>query len=159
MAQTARQYDFALFENNTARQRAAPRLQVVQGGARKQSKLEKIMVAVPKVIMLAVTFSLMISMLSTKASVVQATTMIQETNIELTQAKSEYSYLSSKLAQKTSYVAIEETVASLGMMPVDESQLTYIRIGEDGDRLCRTQKEPQITKVANMFLDILLEEN
>ena len=52
--------------------------------------------------------------------------------------KSQYTYYNSTLNSKTSITSVEETAGRLGLMKIDQSQITYIRLGES-DTLERTQ--------------------
>ena len=49
-----------------------------------------------------------------------------------------YTYYNSTLNSKTNITSVEETAGRLGLMKIDQSQITYIRLGES-DTLERTQ--------------------
>ena len=56
----------------------------------------------------------------------------------ITNLQSQYTYYNSTLNSKTNITSVEETAGRLGLMKIDQSQITYIRLGES-DTLERTQ--------------------
>ena len=57
---------------------------------------------------------------------------IQATKAQLVSEQSQYTYYNSTLNSKTNIASVEETAGRLGLMKVDPSQITYIRLGESG---------------------------
>ena len=52
--------------------------------------------------------------------------------------QSQYTYYTSTLNSQTNITSVEEAASRLGLMKIDQSQITYIRLGES-DSLERTQ--------------------
>ena len=48
----------------------------------------------------------------------------------LVSEQSQYTYYNSTLNSKTNITSVEETAGRLGLMKIDQSQITYIRLGE-----------------------------
>ncbi len=57
---------------------------------------------------------------------------IQSTKAQLVSAQSQYTYYNSTLNSKTNIASVEEAASRLGLMKIDQSQITYIRLGESG---------------------------
>ena len=62
----------------------------------------------------------------------------EDAKAQLVSAQSQYTYYNSTLNSKTNITSVEETAGRLGLMKIDQSQITYIRLGES-DTLERTQ--------------------
>ena len=63
---------------------------------------------------------------------------IQDAKAQLVSEQSQYTYYNSTLNSKTNITSVEEAAGRLGLMKIDQSQITYIRLGES-DSLERTQ--------------------
>ena len=73
---------------------------------------------------------LAIGLLESKVTITELTTQIQRTQTQLTSEQSTYNYLSSELNSKTSMANVEEVANRLGLMKLDDSQITYVRLDE-----------------------------
>lgn len=72
---------------------------------------------------------------------------------EITDAKSEYNYLNSELGKRTEMSRIEDIAKQLGLMKVNDSQITYVRLEEDS---VITGGENQVGRLAELFQSGLL---
>ena len=70
---------------------------------------------------------------------------IQATKAQLVSEQSQYTYYNSTLNSKTNIASVEETAGRLGLMKVDPSQITYIRLGESGELVRRESTVRQWT--------------
>ena len=110
------------YDRNAVRRRRAPQpqrkanLRVAKGGKRRLNPL--------------VGFA--ISLLWSEAQLVELNDQIQSTKAQLVSEQSQYTYYNSTLNSKTNIASVEETAGRLGLMKVDPSQITYIRLGESG---------------------------
>ena len=73
-----------------------------------------------------------ISLLWSEAQLVELNDQIQSAKAQLVGEQSQYTYYNSTLNSKTNIASVEETAGRLGLMKVDPSQITYIRLGESG---------------------------
>ena len=79
-----------------------------------------------------------VSLLWSEAQLVELNSQIQSAKAELVSEQSQYTYYNSALNSRTNITSVEETATRLGLMKIDQSQITYIRLGES-DTLERTQ--------------------
>ena len=113
------------YDRNAVRRRRAPQpqrkanLRVAKGGKRRLNPLQA---AVHNAI----------SLLWSEAQLVELNDQIQSTKAQLVSEQSQYTYYNSTLNSKTNIASVEETAGRLGLMKVDPSQITYIRLGESG---------------------------
>ena len=120
----------AAYDYNTARRRKAPQtqrktaLRVEKGGKRRLSPLQAALRNAMHLVAAALLTGFAISLLMSEA--------------QLVSAQSQYTYYNSTLNSKTNITSVEETAGRLGLMKIDQSQITYIRLGES-DTLERTQ--------------------
>ena len=116
----------AAYDYNAVRRRKAPQtqrtadLRVAKGGKRRLSPLQA---AVHNAMHLVA---------------VELNDQIQDAKAQLVSEQSQYTYYNSTLNSKTNITSVEETAGRLGLMKIDQSQITYIRLGES-DTLERTQ--------------------
>ena len=130
MAQTA--HDFALFENTQKpqNQKKSP-LKAVQGGAEAApSRLRTLWVNLRTVLCLVLFLGLAVSLLQSKVTITELTTQIQREQTQLAAEQSTYNYLNSELNSRTSMANVEEVANRLGLMKLDDSQITYVRLEE-----------------------------
>ncbi len=133
MAQTA--HDFTLFENTTtprtASAKARPALRAVKGGAAAQPGRLQALWGNLRTLLSAVLFlGLAICLLRSKATITELTTQIQREQTQLVAEQSTYNYLNSELNSRTSMANVEEVANRLGLMKLDDSQITYVRLEE-----------------------------
>ena len=80
--------------------------------------------------MFAVIFvSLVCSVLYSQATVTELTNKIDNSEIELSELKSEYDYLNGQVEMKTALSSVEEKATALGLVKLDNSQITYVYRG------------------------------
>ena len=73
-----------------------------------------------------------ISLLMSEAQLVELNDQIQDAKAQLVSAQSQYTYYNSTLNSKTNITSVEEAASRLGLMKIDPSQITYIRLNESG---------------------------
>ena len=134
----------AAYDYNTARRRKAPQtqrktaLRVEKGGKRRLSPLQAALRNAMHLVAAALLTGFAISLLMSEAQLVELNDQIQDAKAQLVSAQSQYTYYNSTLNSKTNITSVEETAGRLGLMKIDQSQITYIRLGES-DTLERTQ--------------------
>ena len=69
--------------------------------------------------------------LPSEAQLVEVNDQIQKAKAELVSEQSQYTYYNSVLNSKTNITSVEEVAGRLGLMKMDQSQLTYIRLDSD----------------------------
>ena len=120
----------AAYDYNAVRRRKAPQtqrkadLRVAKGGKRRLSPLQAAVHNAMHLVAAALLVGFAISLLWSEA--------------QLVSEQSQYTYYNSTLNSKTNITSVEETAGRLGLMKIDQSQITYIRLGES-DTLERTQ--------------------
>lgn len=152
-------YDFALFEDRSAagtmqqNQSRVPNLRAEKGGKAKPSKMKRNAMNVWVVMMAAVLISLTILLVQSKATLTELNTQVRQVQREITDAKSQYNYLNSELGKRTEMSRIEDIAKQLGLMKVNDSQITYVRLEEDS---VITGGETQVSHLAELFQSGLL---
>ena len=125
------------YDYNAARRRKAPQpqrkanLQVAKGGKRRLNPLQA---ALHNAVHLVAA-----------ALLVELNDQIQAAKAQLVSEQSQYTYYNSTLNSKTNIASVEETAGRLGLMKVDPSQITYIRLGESGELVRRESTVRQWT--------------
>ena len=118
----------AAYDYNTARRRKVPQtqrktaLRVEKGGMRNAMHL----------VAAALLTGFAISLLMSEAQLVELNDQIQDAKAQLVSAQSQYTYYNSTLNSKTNITSVEEAASRLGLMKIDPSQITYIRLNESG---------------------------
>lgn len=150
-------YDFALFEDRSAasamQRKRVPELRAEKGGKTKSSKMKKNAVSVWIVVMVAVLISLTILLVQSKATLTELNTQVRQVQRQITDAKSEYNYLNSELGKRTEMSRIEDIAKQLGLMKVNDSQITYVRLEENS---VITGAENEVSRLAELFQSGLL---
>ena len=114
----------AAYDYNTARRRKSPQtqrktaLRVEKGGKRRLSPLQAALRNAMHLVAAALLTGFAISLLMSEA--------------QLVSAQSQYTYYNSTLNSKTNITSVEEAASRLGLMKIDPSQITYIRLNESG---------------------------
>lgn len=150
MPQTA--HDFTLFEN-TSRPDAKPKLRAVKGGTPKKNRLQEAWGGLTNLLGVVLFLGLAISLLQSKATLTELTTQIQREQTQLVTEQSTYNYLTSELNSKTSMANVEEVANRLGLMKLDDSQITYVRLEESSSL---TRKESEVEKWTEFLYSGLL---
>lgn len=135
MAQEA--YDFARFaakgnEVQSEPQRGlASSLRSVRGGKRNQAGAKKVFGGVERVVWVIAFLVIAFTLLQSEAQLTEYTQQIQSETQVLAAKQSEYSYLETTLYASVNIEQVEKAAKQLGLVKVDESQITYIRIEDE----------------------------
>lgn len=134
----------AAYDMNAVRRRKAPQtrknvpLRVEKGGKRRLTPFQAAMQHAIQLISVALMVGFAVSLLWSEAQLVELNDQIQDAKAQLVSEQSQYTYYNSALNSKTNITSVEEAASRLGLMKIDQSQITYIRLGES-DTLERTQ--------------------
>lgn len=135
----------AAYDYNTAvRRRKAPQpqrkanLRVEKGGKNRFSPRQAAARHAMHLVAVALLVGFAISLLWSESRLVELNDQIQDAKAQLVSEQSQYTYYNSTLNSKTNITSVEEAAGRLGLMKIDQSQITYIRLGES-DSLERTQ--------------------
>ena len=132
----------AAYDYNAVRRRKAPQtqrkadLRVAKGGKRRLSPLQAAVHNAMHLVVAALLVGFAISLLWSESKLVELNDQIQDAKAQLVSEQRQY--YNSTLNSKTNITSVEETAGRLGLMKIDQSQITYIRLGES-DTLERTQ--------------------
>ena len=127
----------AAYDYNAVRRRKAPQtqrkadLRVAKGGKRRLSPLQAAVHNAMHLVAAALLVGFAISLLMSEAQLVEVNDQIQKAKAELVSEQSQYTYYNSVLNSKTNITSVEEVAGRLGLMKMDQSQLTYIRLDSD----------------------------
>ena len=130
--------------SSEVRRRKAPQtqrkvaLRVEKGGKRRLTPFQAAMQHAIQLISVALMVGFAVSLLWSEAQLVELNDQIQDAKAQLVSEQSQYAYYNSALNSRTNITSVEETATRLGLMKIDQSQITYIRLGES-DTLERTQ--------------------
>lgn len=119
--------------SSEVRRRKAPQtqrkvaLRVEKGGKRRLSPMQHAL----QLISMALLAGFAVSLLWSEAQLVEVNDQIQKAKAELVSEQSQYTYYNSVLNSKTNITSVEEVAGRLGLMKMDQSQLTYIRLDSD----------------------------
>ena len=128
----------AAYDMTEVRRRRAPQtqrnvpLRVEKGGKPRLNPVRAAMQHALQLLSAALLVGFAISLLWSEAQLVELNDQIQSTKAQLVSEQSQYTYYNSTLNSKTNIASVEETAGRLGLMKVDPSQITYIRLGESG---------------------------
>ena len=123
--------------SSEVRRRKAPQtqrkvaLRVEKGGKRRLSPLQAALRNAMHLVAAALLTGFAISLLMSEAQLVEVNDQIQKAKAELVSEQSQYTYYNSVLNSKTNITSVEEVAGRLGLMKMDQSQLTYIRLDSD----------------------------
>ena len=124
------------YDRNAARRRRAPQpqrkanLRVAKGGKRRLNPLQAAVHNAMNLVAAALLVGFAISLLWSEAQLVELNSQIQSAKAELVSEQSQYTYYNSALNSRTNITSVEETATRLGLMKIDQSQITYIRLDE-----------------------------
>ena len=110
----------AAYDMNAVRRRRAPQtrknvpLRVEKGGKRRLTPFQAAMQHAIQLISVALMVGFAVSLLWSEA--------------QLVSEQSQYTYYNSALNSKTNITSVEEAASRLGLMKIDQSQITYIRL-------------------------------
>ena len=132
------------YDMNAVRRRRAPQtqrkvpLRVEKGGKRRLTPFQAAMQHAIQLVSAALLVGFAVSLLWSEAQLVELNDQIQDAKAQLVSEQSQYTYYNSALNSKTNITSVEEAASRLGLMKIDQSQITYIRLGES-DTLERSQ--------------------
>ena len=126
-------YDFSMFEAGAAEQRRehSPQFVAVKGGRAQASKVRKQVKNAWIVLFATVLLSLTILLVQSKVTLTELNAEIRSVNSDITDAKSQYNYLSSEWGKRTGMARIEDIAKQQGLMKINDSQVTYVRLDEE----------------------------
>ena len=132
------------YDYNAVRRRKAPQperkanLRVEKGGKRRLNPMRAAIRNAVHLVEAALLVGFAISLLWSESQLVELNSKIQKAKTSLLSEQSQYTYYTSTLNSQTNITSVEEAASRLGLMKIDQSQITYIRLGES-DSLERTQ--------------------
>ena len=141
----------AAYDMTEVRRRRAPQaqpkvpLRVEKGGKKRLNPVRAAMQHALQLVGAALLVGFAVSLLWSEAQLVELNDQIQATKARLVSEQSQYTYYNSTLNSKTNIASVEETAGRLGLMKVDPSQITYIRLGESGELVRRESTVRQWT--------------
>ena len=124
------------YDRNAVRRRRAPQpqrkanLRVAKGGKRRLTPLQAAVHNAMNLVAAALLVGFAISLLWSEAQLVELNSQIQSAKAELVSEQSQYTYYNSALNSRTNTTSVEEPATRLGLMKIDQSQITYIRLDE-----------------------------
>ena len=125
------------YDMSEVRRRKAPQtqrkvdLRVEKGGKPRLKPLESLMHYAVQLVSVALLVGFSVSLLWSEAQLVEINDQIQKAKAELVSEQSQYTYYNSVLNSKTNITSVEEVAGRLGLMKMDQSQITYIRLDSD----------------------------
>ena len=120
----------AAYDMNAVRRRRAPQtrknvpLRVEKGGKRRLTPFQAAMQHAIQLISVALMVGFAVSLLWSEAQLVELNDQIQDAKAQLVSEQSQYTYYNSAL----NITSVEEAASRLGLMKIDQSQITYIRL-------------------------------
>ena len=144
------------YDMTEVRRRRAPRpqqkvpLRVEKGGKKRLNPVRAAMQHALQLISAALLVGFAVSLLWSEAQLVELNSQIQNAKADLVSAQSQYTYYNSALNSRTNITSVEETASRLGLMKIDQSQITYIRLDE-GSVLVR--KESAVRQWSDLLHD------
>ena len=139
----------AAYDMTEVRRRRAPQtqrkvpLRVEKGG---KKRLNPVRAAMQHALLVGFAVSLLWS----EAQLVELNSQVQKAKADLVSQQSQYTYYNSALNSRTNITSVEETASRLGLMKIDQSQITYIRLDE-GSVLVR--KESAVRQWSDLLHD------
>ena len=134
----------AAYDMTEVRRRKAPQtqrkvpLRVEKGGKPRLNPVRAAMQHMLQLLSAALLVGFAVSLLWSESQLVELNSKIQNAKAELTSEQSQYTYYNSALNNRTNITSVEETASRLGLMKIDQSQITYIRLDE-GNALVRRE--------------------
>ena len=138
MGQAAYDYNSAVRRRKAPQPQRKANLRVEKGGKERLSPRQAAARHLMHLVAVALLVGFAISLLWSESRLVELNDQIQDAKAQLVSEQSQYTYYNSTLNSKTNITSVEEAAGRLGLMKIDQSQITYIRLGES-DSLERTQ--------------------
>ena len=126
----------AAYDYDAVRRRKAPQtqrkanLRVAKGGKRRLTPLQAAVHNAMNLVAAALLVGFAISLLWSESQLVDLNDQIQDAKAQLVSEQSQYTYYNSTLNSKTNITSVEETAGRLGLMKLDQSQITCSRLDE-----------------------------
>ena len=126
----------AAYDMTEVRRRKAPQtqrkvpLRVEKGGKPRLNPVRVAMQHVLQLVSAALLVGFAVSLLWSESQLVELNDQIQDAKAQLVSEQSQYTYYNSALNNRTNITSVEETASRLGLMKIDQSQITYIRLDE-----------------------------
>ena len=115
--------------NNHSGSSRTPRVRVVKGGRYGLSKARQFARTAGTVLVIAIFFGLFASIVASQARITQLSGEIDDAKSELTNAQSYNDYLSTTMDQITNSTSVQQEAEDrLGLVKMDPSQVTYVRL-------------------------------
>ena len=146
----------AAYDMTEVRRRKAPQtqrkvpLRVEKGGKPRLNPVRAAMQHVLQLVSAALLVGFAVSLLWSESQLVELNDQIQDAKVQLVSEQSQYTYYNSALNNRTNITSVEETASRLGLMKIDQSQITYIRLDE-GSVLVR--KESAVRQWTDLLHD------
>ena len=146
----------AAYDMTEVRRRRAPQtqrnvpLRVEKGGKPRLNPVRAAMQHALQLLSAALLVGFAVSLLWSEAQLVELNAKIQKTKADLVSEQSQYTYYTSVLNSKTNITSVEEAATRLGLMKMDQSQITYIRL-DAGSVLVR--KESAVRQWTDLLHD------
>ena len=146
----------AAYDMTEVRRRKAPQtqrkvpLRVEKGGKPRLNPVRAAMQHVLQLVSAALLVGFAVSLLWSESQLVELNDQIQDAKAQLVSEQSQYTYYNSALNNRTNITSVEETASRLGLMKIDQSQITYIRLDE-GSVLVR--KESAVRQWTDLLHD------
>ena len=122
----------AAYDMTEVRRRRAPQaqpkvpLRVEKGGKKRLNPVRAAMQHALQLVGAALLVGFAVSLLWSEAQLVELNSQIQSAKAELVSEQSQYTYYNSALNSRTNITSVEETATRLGLMKIDQSQITEI---------------------------------
>ena len=146
----------AAYDMTEVRRRRAPQtqrkvpLRVEKGGKPRLNPVRDAMHHALQLLSAALLVGFAVSLLWSESQLVELNSQIQNAKADLVSAQSQYTYYNSALNNRTNITSVEETATRLGLMKIDQSQITYIRL-DGGSVLVR--KESAVRQWTDLLHD------
>ena len=127
----------AAYDMTEVRRRRAPQtqrhvpLRVEKGGKPRLNPVRAAMQHALQLLSAALLVGFAVSLLWSESQLVELNSKIQNAKAELVSEQSQYTYYNSVLNSKTNITSVEEVAGRLGLMKMDQSQITYIRLDSE----------------------------
>ena len=132
MGQAAYDYNSAVRRRKAPQPQRKANLRVEKGGKERLSPRQAAARHMRHLVAVAVLVGFAISLLWSESRLVELNDQIQDAKAQLVSEQSQYTYYNSTLNSKTNITSVEEAASRLGLMKIDPSQITYIRLNESG---------------------------
>ena len=146
----------AAYDMTEVRRRRAPQtqrkvpLRVEKGGKPRLNPARAAMQHALQLLSAALLVGFAVSLLWSESQLVELNSQIQNAKADLVSVQSQYTYYNSALNNRTNITSVEETATRLGLMKIDQSQITYIRL-DGGSVLVR--KESAVRQWTDLLHD------